>query len=575
MKRAVLVPFGPVNSSVNVVLTDTDHDSLGEIIFLTWIQRFPFNQPCLQVLEYRPVNGFQLVKSDTGEYPWPSGRIPIGNVAPFVAGDVDRDGLADLACEVFYTDSTDSARKAVCTIESSTSSSYPDTVNWYYRLPGTPGGFTRILYADMDNDQKREILKPWYGTWILENVADNRESLVFAEPPGGQMTYGDFDLNGKMDLATTWAAQERVCECVGDNRLAEVCSLWTGWGNSNDFFTGQDVDQNGWPEFFVSYDEFGTDAWAVRLMMFEAVAEHEYVFYPIDSLRLQNINERTSVCADFDGDGVQEVAWSCCTHVRGLKATGPHTFEHIFYWWYDHGDHYTSLCNAADYNRNGYDELYVGGDSKTSVLEVEAVRVMLPNGGEYEAGDTCWVHWQVFVPPRCDSVSLFFLTDTVVPEGEWFCQRTGSLRFWNLDTIVTGLSPGDTTYPWIVPDTALDAAWIVAIAYGPGWQFDCSDHPFQILPVGMAGHPKPAVPGPMPEPTIVGGLLWLGQSGDRPSCGGTVPVLLLDITGRKVMDLAPGPNDIRHLAPGVYFVRRPETEDRRPGTAVRKIVIQR
>lgn len=56
--------------------------------------------------------------------------------------------------------------------------------------------------------------------------------------------------------------------------------------------------------------------------------------------------------------------------------------------------------------------------------------------------------------------------------------------------------------------------------------------------------------------TIVRGMLFLrwSQSGDRPSCVGTDPVLR-DITGRKVMDLRPGENDVRHLAPGVYFVR--------------------
>jgi hypothetical protein len=50
---------------------------------------------------------------------------------------------------------------------------------------------------------------------------------------------------------------------------------------------------------------------------------------------------------------------------------------------------------------------------------------------------------------------------------------------------------------------------------------------------------------------------------------------LLDITGRKVMSLQPGPNDIRHVAPGVYFVRGPMTEDRRPSTSVRKVVVQK
>jgi hypothetical protein len=44
---------------------------------------------------------------------------------------------------------------------------------------------------------------------------------------------------------------------------------------------------------------------------------------------------------------------------------------------------------------------------------------------------------------------------------------------------------------------------------------------------------------------------------------------LLDITGRKVMTLSPGPNDLRHLAPGVYFVRAAQAQ------AVRKVVVTR
>ncbi|OYD16229.1 hypothetical protein CH330_03470 [candidate division WOR-3 bacterium JGI_Cruoil_03_51_56] len=53
-------------------------------------------------------------------------------------------------------------------------------------------------------------------------------------------------------------------------------------------------------------------------------------------------------------------------------------------------------------------------------------------------------------------------------------------------------------------------------------------------------------------PTIVRGVLSLPGAysvGRNASCS------LLDITGRKVMDLKLGENDIRHLSPGVYFVR--------------------
>jgi YVTN family beta-propeller protein len=52
------------------------------------------------------------------------------------------------------------------------------------------------------------------------------------------------------------------------------------------------------------------------------------------------------------------------------------------------------------------------------------------------------------------------------------------------------------------------------------------------------------------------------------------PCDLLDAAGRKVLDLQPGANDVRALAPGVYFVRGPETEDGRPA-GIRKVVVTR
>ena len=48
---------------------------------------------------------------------------------------------------------------------------------------------------------------------------------------------------------------------------------------------------------------------------------------------------------------------------------------------------------------------------------------------------------------------------------------------------------------------------------------------------------------------------------------------LLDATGRRIMELMPGANDVRHLAPGVYFVRGPKTGDGRPRTEIHKIVV--
>lgn len=48
-------------------------------------------------------------------------------------------------------------------------------------------------------------------------------------------------------------------------------------------------------------------------------------------------------------------------------------------------------------------------------------------------------------------------------------------------------------------------------------------------------------------PTIMRGTIYL------PSVSGSLSVLF-DINGQKVINLHPGANDIRHLAPGVYFI---------------------
>jgi len=90
--------------------------------------------------------------------------------------------------------------------------------------------------------------------------------------------------------------------------------------------------------------------------------------------------------------------------------------------------------------------------------------------------------------------------------------------------------------------------------------------------------------------TIVRGVLFL-QNGDCPASNsmrcseGLSPFcILLDIAGRKVLDLHPGPNDVRRLSPGVYFVTEYSVvSSQHSGTVngarntvhVRKVILQR
>ena len=79
-------------------------------------------------------------------------------------------------------------------------------------------------------------------------------------------------------------------------------------------------------------------------------------------------------------------------------------------------------------------------------------------------------------------------------------------------------------------------------------------------------------------PTIVRGILvWSATTPSLRDVGDIAlhnRAELLDIAGRKVLDLAPGPNDVSRLAPGVYFVC-PASGVKRDASSVRRVVLTR
>jgi hypothetical protein len=304
-------------------------------------------------------------------------------------------------------------------------------------------------------------------------------------------------------------------------------------------FSGHDADRNGRPEFFVVKAVPAGMYYRNYLYQFEAQAEHDYVYNYIDTIMTWTIDVGRNLCADLDGDSIEELVWGGGTYVRVYKATGPHEFERVTFWSNDQQGG-VSVCNAADYNGNGYKELFVGGNVQMSVLEVEAIRVLNPDTNHsLRAGDTCEIRWRIFEPPRCDSVSLFLKTDTAIYPGE---------RFWRLDTIATGLPPTDSTFDWVVLDTVLDRAWVVAIAYGPGWQYDESDSAFAIAPPGVAETPRVRVCDwaltVSPNPALGRAAI----SYDIPRRA-SVRLGLYDAGGRLMQELVSG-----EVEPGRYYV---------------------
>jgi hypothetical protein len=110
------------------------------------------------------------------------------------------------------------------------------------------------------------------------------------------------------------------------------------------------------------------------------------------------------------------------------------------------------------------------------------------------------------------------------------------------------------------------------------WQSDRSGnwdlYGSYIYAVGVEEGNKPQATSSKLRPTIVRGVLFLPRDGLGTRSGlSDNPVMsraaLLDISGRKVLDLHPGANDVSRLAPGVYFIREVQAQ------ALRRVVITR
>jgi hypothetical protein len=584
VRRTMRLSAGPCVAIDGLLISDSDNNGAQELTFRTG-----FGYPGRwEIWEYRPVNRYELVFADTGVYPYPNG-IATGNLFPFDVGDIDQDGRTDIV-GVNWERANDTLYNILVVMESPDEYSYPESLVWSFRYGRNLGGVGRCYIApDLDRDGKREIVLlgagQYIGLGIWEPAGDSQYDLVWNSWDVASMTclaFGDFDMDSLREFAGGFEAAA-VYENTAPRQDSYVLTFTENpnVGSSRDQFTGQDLDEDKAPEFLISYYAPWTDTYT--LMMWEATGNNTFERTLVDQRRMVvGYGSGRSRCGDLDGDGVDELVWAMPLCAVVYKAIGNDRFEQVWEWQGDHGTDQSLIARIADMNGNGYNELVVGGSGKTSVFEVEAIRVLYPDTAEeFCPGDTCLVQWEALTPPRCDSVSLFFLLDTVVEPG---------MEFYELDTIVTGLSPSDSVYPWIVPNANVDAAWILAMAYGPGWQFDRSDSAFSIHPVGMSERSKQAASGPMPEPTIVGGVLvWSATAPSLRNVGDIAlqsRAKLLDASGRVVMSLQLGPNDIRYLSPGVYFVTpSPQSSGATPGSAkpargeeepaVRKVIIQR
>ncbi|MFO7638134.1 MAG: hypothetical protein R6X14_02350, partial [bacterium] len=209
-----------------------------------------------------------------------------------------------------------------------------------------------------------------------------------------------------------------------------------------------------------------------------------------------------------------------------------------------------------------------------------------PSIGEDAAGGL-YVAWEQF-----DGQNFEPRTDLLRADIWWARDNYSNGASWQPAVRLTDPDSTSKRFPCVVDrldaDTLLIAYLVDQLAgfhvqgQGPATDNPVIVHrvPVEVASVGKPGSPRP---GPLARlPTVIRGSLFLRPVScpDHTQsalclCGSESSPTLLDASGRKVMELQPGENDVRRLAPGVYFIRTALWERSPDRDWVHKVVIQR
>lgn len=232
---------------------------------------------------------------------------------------------------------------------------------------------------------------------------------------------------------------------------------------------------------------------------------------------------------------------------------------------------YSALRTGADFDHNGYPDIaFVTREGswpsdhnvahafkESSPRDSLGVFPVFPRGGEkFAAGSVQSIDWWSEAPAP-ESSRLRLELSTTGRTGPWQ-QVADSL-------------PNAGRYQWLIPDSIKSAdCFIRYTVVGPGASVEALTPRAFAIGDTMPGVAETHTPQPSIRnigPSIVRGVLVLGAVGSRQQTADRAE--LLDVSGQKVLDLHSGANDVRALAPGVYFYRL----DTGAGSNSRKIVV--
>ncbi len=253
--------------------------------------------------------------------------------------------------------------------------------------------YNAMAGGDSDQDSLFETymyIKDNVGGWsftyrIYENDGFDNYSQAFQSSAGLiPYAYGDQDNDGLPEVIGQWSSWVYAYESPAAGRLATQM-VWQSPAiiNVTGYTAIGDLDQDGWGEIIHTSNSFGSDN---RLIIWENIANNQY--QEIVNQVVSNNNLGTKAVADFDGDGLMEIAFSSGGgDVYVYESTGNNGVRQIFHGsmntWNAYACSYANdmdgngrpefICSGSDGSRGWVNQIYEAAGNDSFVVRQEIV----------------------------------------------------------------------------------------------------------------------------------------------------------------------------------------------------------
>jgi hypothetical protein len=409
-------------------------------------------------------------------------------------------------------------------------------------------------FADVDNDGDLDIGSSSFGSGVGLRVFLNdgngtwQQTFGLGDNTNSQMEFYFRDVNrdGNADIIHG-AAGPAVYFGDGTGGFVPGDSGLLQTDNGLAGISPGDVDNDGGCDLAFANENGGVEVWA-----WDGSAGRWVSFS--GTLPSSGSFEATQLC-DMNADGFTDACALGGGHTKVWLGDGQGNWTEAADITTPDGS-YVALRTGADFDHNGLPDLALiaregswpsdhnvaHAFKESSPRDSLGVFPVFPRGREkFANGSVQFIDWwsEALVP---ESSRLRLELSTTGRSGPWQ-QIADSL-------------PNAGRYQWLTPDSIKSGdCFIRYTVFGPGGSVNAlTPHAFAIGDImpGVAETHTPQLSIRNIRPSIVRDVLNLQPA----ICNLQSEIALLSVNGRKVMNLSPGANDVRALAPGVYFVRQ-------------------